>query len=155
LKYLILCCSLCILSSSVCSGAQSDHHYHDALQVPTAAKLPTLFISLARDEVSGFNLSIDVTNFTLEPPELADATNSAMVEGHAHIYINGEKIYRAYGRYIHLPESLFSEGEQTITVTLNSHQHNAWAVGHKRIKSTLVIDLDKPNFLVDSEQEFQ
>ncbi|AUM14274.1 hypothetical protein [Ketobacter alkanivorans] len=122
-------------------------HEHKMVQMPTAALEPKLYIQLNQDEKSGFNLVINTENFQLEPPEEGDNAPDNLLEGHAHIYINGEKIYRAYGRYTHLPGSLFKPGVNQIMVSLNDHDHNTWSRGARMVMSTLVIDTSKPEFL--------
>ena len=122
-------------------------HEHKMVQMPAEALEPKLAIHLTRDEKSGFNLAIDTENFQLEPPEQGNDAPADLLEGHAHIFINGEKIYRAYGRYIHLPATLFNPGVNQIMVSLNDHAHNTWSRGPRMVMSTVVIDTSKPNFL--------
>lgn len=129
-------------------------HEHAMVQIPDGAKIPKLSIALTRDTKSGFNLAINTQCFELEPPELG-GNAGACLEGHAHIYINGNKIYRAYSQYIHLPAELFGEGKQQVMVSLNDHEHNTWSKGSKMVMSTLVIDPQKEQFIVHSFQPFE
>ncbi|MEE2732455.1 MAG: hypothetical protein VYA55_16665 [Pseudomonadota bacterium] len=122
-------------------------HEHSMVQMPAGALNPKLNIHLTRDQKSGYNLVIETENFQLEPPEQANNAPANLLEGHAHIFINGEKIYRAYGPHIHLPGSLFKPGVNQIMVSLNDHEHNTWSQGARMVMSTLVIDTSKPVFL--------
>ncbi|WP_369682774.1 hypothetical protein [Roseovarius sp. M141] len=47
-------------------------------------------------------------------------------EGHAHVYVNGEKLGRLYGAWMHLPR--LPPGEVIVLVTLNSNTHGPLAV---------------------------
>ena len=46
--------------------------------------------------------------------------------GHAHVYINGVKLGRLYGHWMHLTG--LKAGEHTIKVTLNSNDHQDYAL---------------------------
>lgn len=129
------------------SESQPMEHAHSMIQIPEAVALPGMSLSLDRDKMSGFNLQIETQNFELEPPELAGCCDEKVLEGHAHIFINGVKIYRAYSPYIHLPADLFLPGINQIMVSLNDHEHNTWSLGSKMLMSTLVIDTTQEQFL--------
>lgn len=138
-----------VVSSPVSDAKASDtmDHAHSMVQIPEGVALPSLRINLSKDAMSGFNLEIGTENFELEPPEAASCCNDKVLEGHAHIFINGEKIYRAYSRYIHLPKGLFKEGINQVMVSLNDHDHNTWSKGPRMVMSTLVIDTTQEAFL--------
>lgn len=135
-------------SASSQSDSGSMEHAHSMVQIPDTSALPSISLVLSRDTKSGFNLQIDTENFELEPPELANCCNDKMLEGHAHIFINGVKVYRAYSRYIHLPADLFLPGVNQIMVSLNDHEHNTWSLGSKMVMSTLVINPTQEAFLL-------
>lgn len=149
MKELIFGMALCagIANAATAQSVMPMEHEHKMVQMPDNVLAPKLVIRLSRDEKSGFNLAIDAENFELEPPEQANDTDGHVLEGHAHIYINGEKIYRAYGRHIHLPGTLFKPGINQVMVSLNDHAHNTWSKGQRMVMSTLVIDTTKPEFL--------
>lgn len=133
------------------SGAGKDHS-HMPIAVPSDAPIPALSLALARDAVSGFNITLNVQRYALTVPPAEMSMNEMMtpsrdpstgfVEGHAHLYVNGEKIRRIYGRNEHLPSTLFRPGVNQITVTLNNHGHMAWTVDEKKILATLFIKPD-------------
>ena len=124
----------------------SMEHEHKMIQIPESALQPKLDVRLYKDTQSGFNLVIETQNFELEPPELAGDNPVNVLEGHAHVFINGDKVYRAYGRFIHLPANLFVEGVNQVMVSLNDHDHNTWSRGAKMVMATMVIDTRKTPF---------
>lgn len=117
----------------------SNHNHkmeHGLLEVDKDRPIPTLAIQISPDPVSGWNLSLTTTHYTFRP----DLVNQPPVPnvGHAHIYVNGEKINRLYGNYYHLPELL--PGEYEVSVTLNANDHSVWALNGKpiEVKQTIV-----------------
>jgi hypothetical protein len=50
-----------------------------------------------------------------------------------------KKIQRVYGENVHLPEALFKQGANSISVTLNNHGHMAWTMAGKKIIATLYV----------------
>lgn len=73
---------------------------------------------------------------------------TGFIAGHAHLYINGEKIQRVYGNNIHLPSELFRQGINQLTITLNSHGHMYWTVDRRKVLATLFINLNKSDPVV-------
>jgi len=69
------------------------------------------------------NLHIMAPGFRFAPEEVNGAVTPAA--GHAHIYINGMKVGRAYGPYMLLSNL---ESGDVVRVTLNANDHTAWAV---------------------------
>jgi len=112
--------------------------------------IPQLSAALFKDEFSGYNLHLALNNYQLQPPELSKGNQNKLInlEGHAHLYINGVKIGRLYGRYYHLAESAFSPGVNNIKITLNDHQHATWMFDNKAIMSSLMINTNKDRFLL-------
>lgn len=97
-----------------------DHHGHGTIEVPAGSEAPAITaLSLTEDSVSGWNLQIQVENFQFVPQEIGQ-TNIPN-EGHAHLYINGEKVARLYGPFFHISD--LPMGEHRIVVTLNTNQH--------------------------------
>jgi len=127
-------------------------HDHKPIPLPEGAKTPQINIAIFKDEKDGFNLHIALANFELEPPEFESALISPppqltgtqkvnfIVDGHAHLYVNGKKISRVYGQYVHLPSTLFNPGINMIMVSLNAHSHDVWTLNENQIMSTLIIN---------------
>ena len=126
-------------------------HSHLPIAVPEGAPAPLLSLSLHKDAMSGFNLEVRSEHFVFVPPP-AEAMDmqalmaasmdpgSGFVEGHAHLYVNGEKIQRLYGPYAHLPSELFREGINQITVSINNHGHMYWTVDDRQVLATVFVN---------------
>ena len=85
--------------------------------------------------MSGWNLHIETENFSFSPENASLAHIDG--EGHAHVYINGVKLGRFYGPWVHLDD--LPEGEVTVEVTLNANDHRFLAVGDVALSQTLTI----------------
>jgi hypothetical protein len=125
-------------------------HSHMPIAAPEHAKPMALSLVLIKDTMSGYNLTLKTQHYLLTPPPSGVSMQALMVAsidrqskllaGHAHLYVNGEKIQRIYGQDVHLPQSLFKEGMNSISVTLNNHGHMYWTIDGKKVVSTLYID---------------
>lgn len=85
--------------------------------------------------MSGWNLTLETQNFRFTP-EKVNIPNVAN-EGHAHVYVNGEKLTRLYAKHYHL--SNFPVGEHDISVTLNANDHLALALNQQTISAKATI----------------
>lgn len=110
-----------------------EHVHGEALMIPPGADAPTLALDLLPDPVAGWNLNLQTQNFVFA----AERAGGAHVpgEGHAHIYVNGVKIARAYGDWFHL-EAL-PVGMVEVEVTLNSNDHRSLMVGDVPVAATV------------------
>lgn len=133
------------------TGMEGMDHSHAPIGVPEGVDLPGLSLTLYKDTQSGFNLQLITTAFILGPPprkklsmeESMQATTDSrtgFLEGHAHLYINGEKIQRVYGHDVHIPQELISHGDNQITVTLNNHGHMYWIIDNRQVLATLFVN---------------
>jgi len=121
--------------SAMMASGDGAQHAHQKLDVSQMDSPPNLEISVIRDAMSGWNLKIATTNFAFAP----DRVNGkhVMGEGHAHIYINGQKLARVYGSHFHIPA--LDAGEHLIEVTLNTNTHEEYAIGDERISRKVSI----------------
>jgi hypothetical protein len=117
------------------AGEEGDHSHETMVSLPSGPGAPTLDISVEPDPVSGWNLHILAGNFTFAP-ERAGLAN-VPGEGHAHIYVNGEKIARIYAPWFHLPA--LPEGDALVEVTLNGNDHSALAVDGKALTASVTV----------------
>ncbi len=104
------------------SGRAHDHEMpHD---LPEGPQAPAVVVTLTPDPASGWNLHATTTNFRFAPEKAGQPHVSG--EGHAHVYVDGKKIARLYGPWLHIPA--LPDGA-TVTVTLNANDHRPLAVG--------------------------
>lgn len=123
------------------ASTHSDTHHnmkHDELLAVSQEQAPELALSLIADPMSGWNLQIETTKFFFAPQNASKPHIDG--EGHAHIYINGEKVARHYSNWYHIAQ--LPSGENTIKVSLNSNDHRQLAIGDKPIEQSLIIKVD-------------
>lgn len=116
---------------------------HALREVP-AEEAPTVQLEVSEDPWgTGWAVRVVTEGFEFSPERLGELRPQ---EGHAHLYLDGEKINRLYGPWYNLPASAVPAGEHELTVTLNSNDdHAQWAVDGKPITdSVMVKGLDGP-----------
>ena len=119
----------------------SDHgiaHHGQIVVLPETPEAPKLEISVSADPESGWNLNVRTENFRFAPENASKA--HVQGEGHAHVYVNGAKIARLYGAWLHIPE--LPQGMNAISVTLNTNDHRQLSVGESRLQAEQVIEVE-------------
>lgn len=107
------------------SATHGGTHDHDTpLRLTAAEDNPRLEVEAVRDPASGWNLHIITRNFRFAPENASTAHVPG--EGHAHVYVNGTKIGRYYGPWLHLAR--LPEGGAAVEVTLNANDHRPFVV---------------------------
>ncbi|MGJ8544004.1 MAG: hypothetical protein ACSHWZ_01085 [Sulfitobacter sp.] len=119
-------------------GAEAaDHDAHGVpLDLP-AQGAPEVAIEVMPDPVSGYNLQVKAQNFAFAPAQAGRA--NAPGEGHAHIYVNGRKLSRLYGDWMHL--AALPQGAVEVKVSLNANDHRPLTVAGKEIAAQVTIDV--------------
>lgn len=117
------------------SGEMPAHEHHGAIELEGGPESPKLEISLEPDPDSGWNLHVMVENFRFAPENAGTAHRPG--EGHAHIYVNGEKIARQYGEWFHI--AAMPEGRNEIAVTLNSNDHRELQVDGEPVRASVMV----------------
>lgn len=112
-----------------------DAHVEKA--VDPSLPLPSAKMTLQPDTMGGYNLQVELTNFTLTPQDAGSAPKAN--EGHMHIYINGTKVGRMYGEWMYLKADLFSKEANQIDVTLNANDHTDWMHEGKHIGDSATV----------------
>ena len=115
--------------------ADGDHGNHDAPLEVVGGAVPRVEIMVMPDPVSGFNLNVMTTDFTFAPR--AAGMVHVEGEGHAHVYIDGTKLSRLYGEWMHIAS--LPSGEVEVEVTLNSNDHRTLSVGGKPISAKAMV----------------
>ncbi|MEM6386748.1 MAG: hypothetical protein AAF718_10985 [Pseudomonadota bacterium] len=115
------------------------HMHGEALIIEPGETAPTLAIDITPDTAGGWNLHMQTTNFSFTGERSGKAHVTG--EGHAHIYVNGEKVARAYGPWFHL--DALPDGAVEVEVTLNSNDHRALMVGDVPLSATVSFDLGR------------
>ncbi|NJN60803.1 MAG: hypothetical protein HC795_04065 [Coleofasciculaceae cyanobacterium RL_1_1] len=120
------------------SGDHGDHHGHGAIEVDAALPIPQVAINVTPDSASGWNLEVITTNFELNGATTGEVSRPN--QGHAHLYANGVKIARLYGRWYHIPT--LPSGEVELEVVLNSNQHQTLMYDGEPIAALIAITND-------------
>ena len=123
------------------SGTDHEMATHDhgvAVSIKPGMPEPELIITALPDPMSGWNLKIVTRNFRFAPENASRSHVSG--EGHAHIYVNDEKVARHYGHWFHIAD--LAPGKNTITVTLNTNDHRQLVVDGEVLSASTVIEVD-------------
>lgn len=115
------------------SGDGMAHDHDMPLVLEGSASAPTLQLDVQPDPVSGWNLHLATTNFAFAPENAGRAHQPG--QGHAHVYVNGTKIGRLYGPWMHI--ATLPKGEVTVKATLNANDHRPLSVDGQLIEQTL------------------
>ena len=114
-------------------------HAHPQLEVSTDLPVPAVVLAAYQDAVNGWNLQLQLENFEFAPATVNEA--GPQNEGHAHLYINGEKVTRLYSDWYYLGE--LDPGENEIVVTLNSNIHEDLTVNGEVISASTVVSVEE------------
>jgi hypothetical protein len=117
------------------SKAQQAKMAHPQLEVPAGVAAPEVQLHAIKDEHGGWNLHLMTKNFIFAPQNAGK--EDVMGEGHAHLYVNGKKVARVYGNWIHIN---LEEGVNKVKASLNSNLHKDYAVNGKIIESEIELD---------------
>jgi len=60
-------------------------------------------------------------------------------QGHAHLYIDGQKVARLYSHWYHIPR--LDPGKHEVIVTLNANNHSGLSVKGKEISESAEIEV--------------
>ncbi len=112
-------------------------HEHKTMQIPAGQPVPVVDLTVHPDAMKGWNLELKVSNFRFAPEKIN--TESNPTEGHAHLYVNGEKLTRVYGSWYYL--SSLPPGQQKITVSLNANRHEDLVHNGKPIQDSEIISV--------------
>lgn len=119
-------------------GGGSSHMEHGYVDIPFGYEVPTLKIVVTQDPTSSWLLEVQTNHFTFAPKKVG-AKDPSYNEGHAHLYINGEKVTRLYGSYYDL--GALKPGKNEMKVTLNANNHGVLRNHGKAIESSTVVEV--------------
>lgn len=87
---------------------------------------------------TGWTVEVVTGDFEFAPERLGELRPQ---EGHAHLYLDGEKIDRIYSPWYALPASEVPAGEHELSVTLNANDdHAVWAVDGEPVEASTTLD---------------
>ncbi|MDE0265036.1 MAG: hypothetical protein OXJ37_21725 [Bryobacterales bacterium] len=115
-----------------------DHSQHPLIEVDDAEPTPSMRIHMDADSMDGFNIFLETQNFRFTPQSVD--TLPVSNEGHAHLYVNGEKVARMYSPWHHLSSKLLRDGINRLEVEFSTNDHSVWAVAGVPIGADVLID---------------
>ena len=115
----------------------AEHDHSRVVEIADGDAVPTLAVEVLKDPKSGWNLRVDVTDFDFAPERVS--TDHVPGEGHAHVYVDGEKISRIYDRWFHLGE--LAPGKHEVRVELSANDHSPLAVDGSKIEQTVAVEV--------------
>jgi hypothetical protein len=124
-------------SSSMSADMNTTTMHSTTFEVP-ADQAPKVELVVSEDAKSGYNIKIITTDFTFTPESVNG--DNVIGEGHAHLYVDGEKIGRIYSNYFHYNGSF--EGTKTFMVTLNANDHSEYTVDDEPITAEVSVTHD-------------
>lgn len=120
---------------------QGTHHgamNHDNPVEVSSATPPTVAIAVNPDPMAGYNLHVMTDNFSFSPQNASG--DNVTGQGHAHVYINGKKLGRLYGNWMHI--DALPKGTVEIEVTLNANDHSPLAVNGVLVSATQTLNVE-------------
>ncbi len=130
--------------------ADDSHHVHpDTMEQGHAHEntiewdggaYPNLNLEAEEDPNGGFNVYLNLSGFQFSPENASK--HHIPGEGHAHIYVDGEKLGRVYNQAYFLGG--LSEGAHHIRVTLNANSHEDYTIEGKLIESSTDVVVRSP-----------
>lgn len=124
--------------TSMSTTTESAAHGHShGMPFEATDPVPTVQLEVVEDAKSGFNVHVETTDFAFAPEKVNDAETESG-DGHAHLYVDGEKVARLYGPWYHLDTDL-DPGEHEVRVVLNANDHRPYASGDAPIDATTTI----------------
>ncbi|RXT15474.1 hypothetical protein [Ammoniphilus sp. CFH 90114] len=106
------------------------NHSHSTLSIPSGHPIPSLDGWVRQDLSGSWLLHVSPKNFVFTPEETGEEKVNYN-KGHAHLYINGEKVNRIYGNYYNL--DYLDPGTYHIKVRLHANNHAILTVNGQEI----------------------
>lgn len=106
---------------------------------PEAHPTEEMAVSLMvmEDAVEGWNVYITPEYMTWAPEKASSAHEDG--EGHAHLYVDGQKIARVYGKAYHIAE--LPPGTHEISVDLNGNDHGPYTVNENKVTYSVTVQV--------------
>ncbi len=115
-----------------------DHSQHPMVEVPDDLPIPSMIVRLYPDRMDGFNLFLETRDFEFTPEGVG--TDPIANTGHAHLYVNGEKIARMYAPWHHLPSTSLRDGLNRLEIEFSTNDHAIWSAAGRPIGADVLID---------------
>lgn len=116
-----------------------DRHHHATLQVAPSDPIPSVQVVAHPDAMGGWNLELTLEQFQFAPERVNQP--GVTYEGHAHLYVDGEKVTRLYSTWYYLAP--LTPGNHEVQVVLNGNGHETIVdTQGQPIQSTVMVTAD-------------
>ena len=133
--------ALCILSCVVSGPASAHTSGASSIHEISSATAPSAKLVVTKDPTGGFNVQVQTSRFTWRP----DMASMKHVEGegHAHVYLDGQKIMRIYNDWFHLNTFQFATkpGEQLVSIELVGNDHSPYTTEGLPVGAEALVDV--------------
>ena len=125
-------------AAGMADSTAGGNHHSDAEPEPLELESPaSIAISAVAEADGGVSVSINTEGFRLAP-ELVDQAHTPDA-GHAHIYVDGEKLGRVFD--MHYGIDPLPPGEHEIRVSLNTNDHQELTYGGRKLEATTTVSV--------------
>jgi hypothetical protein len=97
----------------------------------------TVTLTAEADAKAGCNFIMETTGFMWAPEHASGEPVAG--EGHAHVYVDGEKQGRLYGPAFHL---VLEPGTHEVRVSLNGNDHSGYAVDGQAVEASVTVEVE-------------
>lgn len=118
--------------------AEEKSKAHPKFEVPAGAVPPTVMIHPYKDSMGGWNIHFMTNNFIFTPQSAGK--DDVMGEGHAHLFVNGKKVARVYGNWVHLS---LGKGSSKVKVNITTNSHKDYYYQGKPIEAEIELNEDR------------
>ena len=111
---------------------------HD-VKIETAglSSIPSVELTIEKDGHSGWNVFLATENFEFAPEDCGD--EHMMGYGHAHLYLNEQKIARLYSPWYHVGD--LAPGTYEFKVSLNANNHGLYTYNGQAISALATVQV--------------
>ena len=114
--------------------------HHPGNKIDAEKPYPLINLEIVKDKVDGYNLYIDLENFTLNPSQIGSENQSNM--GYLQLFVNDIKITRVYSNWVHVPQRFFNLKDNFIKITFNSNLYDEFTIEGKPLEYILKVTGD-------------
>ena len=141
MKLIRIIAAACILTLAGGSPALAHTNGATSIHEISSSAAPSAKLIVTKDPTGGFNVQVQTSRFTWRP----DMASMKHVEGegHAHVYLDGQKIMRIYNNWFHLNTFQFATkpGEQLVSIELVGNDHAPYTTEGMPIGAEQLIDV--------------
>lgn len=119
----------------IAARTEKNSSSHAIFEIPKGAVVPSVELVAHEDSMGGWNIKIETKNFIFTPENAGK--DDVIGEGHAHLYVNGKKVLRVYGNWVHLN---LNQGTNKVRVDLTTNSHKSYYFDGKLIASELEVE---------------